>query len=46
MFAARVDAQTTYTEVDYRGAAALVLGSEAEGLSAAWSADDLKPIRL
>ena len=31
--AARVDAALPYTEVDYRGPTAIVLGSEAAGLS-------------
>ncbi len=44
--AARVDGSVEYTEVDYRRATAVVLGSEAEGLSAAWSADDVTPMRL
>jgi len=37
IFAARVDAQRGYTQVDYRPATAIVLGSEAAGLSAAWA---------
>ena len=31
-----VDAETPYTDADLRGAVAIVLGSEAEGLSASW----------
>ena len=46
IFAARVDASQSYTEVDYRGDAAIVLGSEASGLSDAWQAPDVTPIRL
>jgi TrmH family RNA methyltransferase len=46
IYAARVDAPMPYTEVDYRGPTAVVLGSEAEGLSAAWTDDDVTPIRL
>lgn len=46
IYAARVDGSVPYTRADYRAAAALVLGSEAEGLSSAWSADDVTPIRL
>lgn len=44
--AARVDGSVPYTEVDLRGPTALVLGSEAEGLSAAWTGDDIRAIRL
>lgn len=44
--AARVDALTVYTEVDLRGPVALVLGSEAEGLSPAWSDDEVTAVRL
>lgn len=46
VYAARVDARLPYTEVDYRGPTALVFGSEAAGLSAAWSADEITPVRL
>jgi TrmH family RNA methyltransferase len=46
IYAARVDASLRYTEVDYGGPAAIVLGSEAEGLSAAWSAGDITPVCL
>ena len=44
--AARVDAATPYTQLDYRGPTAVVLGSEAGGLSAAWAGGDVTPIRL
>ena len=43
IYAARVDGSVLYTEVDYRRPAALVLGSEAAGLSAVWSAGDVTP---
>ena len=46
MYAARVDASLAYTEADYRGPTAVVLGSEAEGLSPAWTDDDVTPVRL
>jgi len=46
IYAARVDGSVPYTRVDYRGPTAIVLGSEAEGLSAAWSGDDITPVRL
>jgi TrmH family RNA methyltransferase len=46
IYAARVDAEQLYTDVSYAGAAALVLGSEAAGLTDAWSGDDVTPIKL
>lgn len=45
-FAARVDADRLYTEVDLTGPVAFALGSEAEGLTEAWSGPDVTPIRL
>ena len=45
-FAARPDATQLYSEVDYRGGAAIVLGSEADGLTAAWSGEAVTPIGL
>jgi TrmH family RNA methyltransferase len=45
-FAARPDATVDYTAADYRGGAAIVLGSEAAGLSAAWDAAGVTPIGL
>ena len=44
--AARVDGAVPYTAVDYRGPTALVLGSEAHGLSPLWSAADVTAVRL
>jgi TrmH family RNA methyltransferase len=44
--AARVDGSVPYAEIDYRGSTAVVLGSEAAGLSKAWSAPDITPVRL
>jgi len=44
--AARVDGSMPYTEIDYRRPTAVVLGSEAEGLSSAWSDPDITAIRL
>ena len=35
-----------YTEVDYRGPTAIVLGSEAAGLSPIWTGDDIRAVRL
>jgi TrmH family RNA methyltransferase len=46
IFAARVDAATPYTEADFRGPAAIVLGSEAEGLTSAWSGAEIRTISL
>jgi len=46
IYAARADASLPYTEVDYRGPTAIVLGSEAEGLSAGWSGGDVTAVRL
>jgi TrmH family RNA methyltransferase len=45
-YAARPDAQLLYTEADYRHGAAIVLGSEAEGLSDEWNAAGVTGIRL
>ncbi|MEO8437360.1 MAG: RNA methyltransferase [Chloroflexota bacterium] len=44
--AARVDAERLYTEADLTGPLALVLGAEAEGLTDAWTADDIEAVRL
>lgn len=46
IYAARVDASVPYTDVDYRMACALVLGSEAEGLSAAWLHPEIAAVHL
>ena len=46
IYAARVDATLPYTAADYRGPTALVLGSEATGLSPLWSAADVTAVRL
>jgi RNA methyltransferase, TrmH family len=46
LLAARVDGAVPYTEVDYRGPTAIVLGSEATGLSPVWAGDDIQAIRL
>jgi TrmH family RNA methyltransferase len=46
IFAARVDADPAYTTADFRGRAAIVLGSEAHGLSEHWQAADITAIRL
>ncbi|MGA2796343.1 MAG: RNA methyltransferase [Thermoguttaceae bacterium] len=44
--AARVDGSMPYTEIDYRRPTAVVLGSEAAGLSSAWMAADITAVRL
>jgi RNA methyltransferase, TrmH family len=44
--AARVDGSVPYTHADLRGPVALVLGSEAHGLGADWSGDDVTAVRL
>jgi TrmH family RNA methyltransferase len=46
VFAARVDAEALYTEMDFKKRAAIVLGSEATGLSSIWSGPGVTPIRL
>jgi len=46
IFAARVDGSLPYTEVDYRGPSAIVLGSEAAGLSPLWAGKDIQAVRL
>ncbi|MBN1590410.1 MAG: RNA methyltransferase [Pirellulales bacterium] len=43
---ARVDGSSEYTEVDYSRGTTIALGSEANGLSDAWRADDIQAIRL
>jgi RNA methyltransferase, TrmH family len=45
-FAARPDAELLYTDVDYRPAVAIVLGSEAAGLSDRWAGSDIVGVRL
>ena len=44
--AARVEAAESYTRVSYQGPTAIVLGSEAEGLSDIWQGADISPISL
>ena len=46
VLAARVDGAITYTEVDMRGPLAIVLGSEAAGLTGAWTDEGVVPVRL
>jgi TrmH family RNA methyltransferase len=44
--AARPDAERLYTEIDFRGGAAILLGSEAAGLSPAWQGDTITAVKL
>jgi len=46
VFAARVDATMLYAEAALGENAAVVLGSEAEGVTRVWHASDVTPIRL
>ena len=46
VMAARVDAGRAYTDTDLTGSIAIVVGSEAEGLSDAWLAPDVEPLHL
>ncbi|HEY4758967.1 MAG TPA: RNA methyltransferase [Thermoguttaceae bacterium] len=43
---ARVDGSVSYTEIDYRGPVAIVLGSEAAGLTSTWTGADVTAVRL
>ena len=44
--AARVDGAQAYTEADLTGPVAIVVGSEAEGLTDAWTGPDIEAIHL
>jgi RNA methyltransferase, TrmH family len=46
ILAARPDADALYTEIDMREGVAIVLGSEAVGLTDAWSGEGVVPVRL
>ncbi len=46
MAAALVEARAPYTAADLTGPLAIVLGSEAEGLSEAWSTPDVTAVRI
>jgi TrmH family RNA methyltransferase len=46
ILAARPDAALEYTSADLRGPIAIVLGSEATGLTGAWTAADIMPVRV
>jgi TrmH family RNA methyltransferase len=43
---ARVEASVEYTEIDFRRPTAIVLGSEADGLSPRWAGEDIRAVRL
>jgi TrmH family RNA methyltransferase len=44
--ATRVDSPTLHADADLRGPVAIILGSEADGLSPAWHGNDIEAIRL
>lgn len=46
MLATRVDATATLWETDWRGPAAIVIGSEATGLGEAWSGEGIVGVRV
>jgi len=46
ILAARPDAEKLYTEVDLRSGAAIVLGSEADGLTGTWQTSGVTPVRI
>jgi TrmH family RNA methyltransferase len=46
IIAARPDADRFYTDVDFNRGTAIVLGSEAHGLSNAWRASNIKAVHL
>jgi TrmH family RNA methyltransferase len=46
MFATRVDASLTYSEADFSAPCAMVLGSEARGLTPLWTGSDITSISL
>jgi len=43
---ARVEGSVSYTDVDYRQPTAIVLGSEAQGLTSLWNGNDVRAIRV
>lgn len=46
IFTTRVDATLTYSAADFTAPCAIVLGSEAHGLSSLWSGSDIVPLSL
>jgi RNA methyltransferase, TrmH family len=43
---ARVDASRLYTELDLTGPLAIIVGAEAEGLTATWAGEDIESVHL
>ena len=46
ILATRVDASTSYTEIDLTGRVALVLGAEDDGLTGNWAGSDVEAVHL
>jgi RNA methyltransferase, TrmH family len=46
IIATRVEAGRRYTDVDLTGSVAVALGTESDGLTADWDADDIEPVSL
>ncbi len=46
VLAARVDGAVDYAAVEYQGRTAIALGSEADGLSAAWQGSDIQGVQI
>lgn len=46
IYASRVDGAISYARADFTGPAAIILGSEADGLSSLWQGDDIQAIQL
>lgn len=46
LVATRVDAERPYTDVDLTGPIAIVMGAEADGLTATWDAPDIEAVRI
>ena len=46
IFTARVDAELAYHDADLSGGAAIVVGSEADGLDRGWAGDGVTPVRI
>lgn len=46
IYAARVDGAVNYTTANFRGPTAIILGSEAAGLTSTWRAADIQALKL